>query len=822
MFLSMLTGDAAASHGHEFSRPTTPSQDAPQPRRRLPLRTPLSFLPYARQRSPHGPSPLGPGRSSTLPSRSKSVRVTMAELREEPDEEIDADELLKHLRMPGAFHNSFSEETVQASSTSTSPESVQTRSLSLEPEHVVPLTPTPLPTPILSSAPQPTAQFVEEEAVLPIKRVQRPKTCMRFAHPPPPTRPLGKKGILRPRVLLQLQQKSDSGFHKPMYDVLPASRFAPVTKIGQKLQRLRKERDGLAADDLVVLKAEDYKASDAQSEEVDISDARDVLGIICSIPGEPDSAMISLESGMWKASTGANGVHTLVLQGEHSQTARWYIPRAKRRNSTLDMEENRKFYFVKIDPSTTKHPTIASMTSSSIDVHDDYVTKTDPEEIIATDDLLRRLIIVSGLWLFFREGWSSNYKFDTLLRPAQNRAVSMPLEPTRRRSTFCRSPGISPSRPIVDENASGPVYGAGHLEVFTPPIPSTSPVSMSLAASLVQSDNSSFLGSDQMMAQTNGPNTTEHPLENSQPILPLTRAATDLDVWSQKRQSWNSHDLTSFNWQSATRSISRRMSTNRSVGPRNVAFLDQETTVTFKPSAPAHEDHGNRVGRLRRLSHSIRRPNSTRTHMKDVDFGEIEQEVPLEVNKMAQLDETMEETPALVLPILPVTDTSTIQEGQEKFEIDIVPAVRVTTPIPNRRVTSEPVVPTPPEKSILPPDRIDPIRSISLPITPSKGPQHDSPMESTDNLISAVRYTYWQQFDRLLERQNSPMPTSFPTSPTPMPQLERRPTLPPTLHIKPLTPVAPNVETPKTPVHTYAVERKPTWKEKLKHKFHHV
>jgi hypothetical protein len=751
----------------------------------------------------------------------------MAEVREEPDEESEDDNSLRHLRMPGAFHTFFSDENLQASSSTASPSTVYTESPPSEASHSGASTPTRSLTPVLPSDPEPATDYVIEDAqILPTKRIQRPKTCMRFAHPPPPTRPLGKKGILRPRVLLQLQQRSGSGFHKPIYDVLPASRFAPVTKIGQKLQRLRKERDGLAVDDLVVLRAEDYKTLDTHSEDIDFLDGRDVLGIISSVPGEPDSAMISLENGVWKATAGLKEFYTFVLQGEHSQTARWYIPVAKRKSVPSDDREGRKFYFANMDPNTKKHPAIASMTASNMDIYDEYVKTTEPEGIIATDDLLRKLIIVSGSWVFFKEGWSSNYKCDAGIRPPHNRTASMPVEAMRRRSTFCTCPARSPTRSVADDNIVALMAEGDGGDTLTPPVRSSTPASMSLAEDTVQSAGSSFHSSDQTMVPSNGANTTEHSPEHSRAALPLPRAATDTDIVNQKRRSWNGHDLSQFTWQSAKGSLTRRMSTK---GPKNVTFIDHETTVTFKTTTSTQADKGGRSMRhLRRISQSIRRPAPESQNAKAVDFQEVKFSKAAEPQPIMQADgSAIASTESIATSAVPPEHVpneeqhSTAESNEDASQGAIAAA--------SEPEISEPSVQTPSldeehAKALTPlpmaSKNTQPFRSFSQPLTP-KTPYTLSgiPAESTDNLVSAVKYTYWQQFDRLLERQLSPPPASPPPfTLSPPPELLLATPVPRSIEAQ--SPLTPTVASPKSPVHTGSLERKPTWKEKLKHKLH--
>jgi hypothetical protein len=737
----------------------------------------------------------------------------MAELREEPDEESEEDDFLASLRMPGAYHGSSPAQEyppVLASSSSDSPAGVDITSsqASIAPIYLPPLaravTPILLPTPV---------GVDESEPVVP-RRSRRPRTAYRFAHPPPPTRPLGKKGILRPKVLLQLQQKSDSGFHKPVYEVVPASRFAPRTKIGQKLQRLHKGRDGLAADDLVVVKTEDYKTSDTASEDVEFSDARDVLGMISAFPADPDSAWISLENSTWKATAGQNGSYTLTLQGEHSQTARWYIPKSKRKRNSIvgtpspsDNQEDRKYYFTNILPNTTKHPTVASMTPTNLEVYNEYVSTTTPEETIVTDVLLRKLIIVSGAWLFFREGWSTNYQFNTTPRPCRSRTVSMPVDTIRRRSTMSCSPSRSPTRSVVTEEGSTLDPKAGFRESLTPPKPSVSPSALSTSV-MSQSDARSMQGS--IITKAESVDTSERSLSASQVFSLQGRAATDLADKSQKRRSWSHNEFTNFNWQSAKGSLSRRLTTmKKEENTPNLALpsADDSLSTSAESSGKLPMRH------IRRIGQSIRRPTSAKTNIQTVDFKEIMLRTPAEPTAASRTDG----------PVEIETDTPMEPLGSPE-------ATAIETMVTSVTMTHEPTDLPEPRADASSSNESDNTRTSHVNGELESLEKFDSPMapptshaltvESTDTLastISVMQYSYWQQYDRLLERQSAIRTPSMQTAPR---RLVLSNIASESAYSEAKVPTIQQVETTVPDAPLPVPERKPTWKEKLKLKLH--
>jgi hypothetical protein len=96
-------------------------------------------------------------------------------------------------------------------------------------------------------------------------------------------------------------------------------------------------------------------------------------------------------------------------------------------------DESKQFTFSVIDPATRRHPVIAWMSHHSIDILDVYSipspSTTSPSSptgntdhrrpypdsldireqiVIETDHNLRTLIVVTGIWIAFREGWSQN------------------------------------------------------------------------------------------------------------------------------------------------------------------------------------------------------------------------------------------------------------------------------------------------------------------------------------------------------------------------------------------------------------------------------
>ncbi|KAF2749412.1 hypothetical protein M011DRAFT_465847 [Sporormia fimetaria CBS 119925] len=350
---------------------------------------------------------------------------------------------------------------------------------------------TPGPSPALSRAASLSSTTTAEGK--PKKKSPRPKTTYNLAVPPPIAGPRHKLH-LRPKVLLQLHQVVPGRRPKPVYEVIPFSLLAPRST--RRLARTFKGKDKLCPNNLLVVKTEGY---DNSHEEAKTDDerwgTRDVLGIICPPKksdrdphGKPE---VLLDDGTnWDITRMPNGGYEFSYVDEHGLTLkRRWVPKGPnpRRVSSMSTSSqvpgspglspgDRKFNFSTINPTSRRHPVIASMTRASIEVCDEYnmPSATSPptpglqqsftaplptpvsisDEVsfldaanehlpVRTDDALRAFIILTGIWVAFSEKWSatessakqfsSPHRLDTSLgRPCMSRAVSMSFIDTPR------------------------------------------------------------------------------------------------------------------------------------------------------------------------------------------------------------------------------------------------------------------------------------------------------------------------------------------------------------------------------------------------------
>ncbi len=285
------------------------------------------------------------------------------------------------------------------------------------------------------------------------------KTSFQLAHPPPTIRHRHCLSF-RPKILLQLQQISDATRPIPILDVIASAVFAP--KWARKSPGVFKGKDGLGADDLVIVNSQNYRSSDnmkgqrGTASDGDSWDAREVVAAICQprkkATGMEHRTEIRLNHGaMWEASPLSTGAYEFVSVDEkgNKMVARWVPRRSLIRRQTYNGHESanlpradqRRFTFSIINPDSRRHPVIATLSRSSIDISDHYSvpagmsrarslpssynhvpvaplspkagsngTESSKMGTIETDECLRNLIMITGIWVAFREGFSSNFR----------------------------------------------------------------------------------------------------------------------------------------------------------------------------------------------------------------------------------------------------------------------------------------------------------------------------------------------------------------------------------------------------------------------------
>jgi hypothetical protein len=313
------------------------------------------------------------------------------------------------------------------------------------------------------------------------KRSSRPKTSYSIAHAPPKGSARHKIHV-RAKPLLQLHQLSQSARPMPAYELLPSAIFSP--SLSRAVSKTLRTRHGHCPADLAIVKAEKYHQHEASQKEED--ESRDVLALICKgRKGDGNTtskAKLFLEDGSeWEAYSLPNGGYEFFSTDAHGlgMTARWVLrrPKARRSQSASDMttswgvdaaNQNKKFNFSTISPDSRRHPVIASLTTTSLDINDSYtipsalapspeISDHEQEEAaqdpvgtsdpIVTSQSLKTLITATAIWVTLREGWCPGYRYDDLmLRSPSLKLNASPIKSPTDMSSVATPKDDSPKR----------------------------------------------------------------------------------------------------------------------------------------------------------------------------------------------------------------------------------------------------------------------------------------------------------------------------------------------------------------------------------------
>jgi hypothetical protein len=211
------------------------------------------------------------------------------------------------------------------------------------------------------------------------------------------------------------------------------------------ITRVFKARHGLCVNDLVIFKAEKYNADEDEDEH----ETRDVIGLICKGRKDEQKAMgnkmrIHMASGKeWEAYPTAAGGYEFFTTDEHglALTLRWVPKRFKDGKKACMKDGSRRFNFSIISPNTRKHPVVATLNKTGLEILDSYklpkgsisTPLSTPKQVstilgdvmeeedgdehsseyCVTDDALREIITVTSIWVTLKEGWSPSFRYDS-------------------------------------------------------------------------------------------------------------------------------------------------------------------------------------------------------------------------------------------------------------------------------------------------------------------------------------------------------------------------------------------------------------------------
>lgn len=294
----------------------------------------------------------------------------------------------------------------------------------------------------------------------------RPKTQFSVCHAPPESR-ARQRLHRRPRSLLQLHRLRDAARPMPAFEVIPSTNFSLT--LNAAITRVFKTKHGLCPSDLVVLQAEKYSApSDEEDEDKEV---RDVIGLICKGRKDDDkqgggrAKIVMADGKVWEAYPINKGGYEFYSVDKNglALTVRW-VPKRNKDGSNVGKDGLKRFNFSTISPNTRRHPVIASLSKTALDINDSYKLPNltsiitplgtpnrsstiledamdDENDRLETDPHLRELITITSIFVTFKEGWSPSFKYDD----KDHISKFGPHSPTKSLASPIVSPPVSPA-----------------------------------------------------------------------------------------------------------------------------------------------------------------------------------------------------------------------------------------------------------------------------------------------------------------------------------------------------------------------------------------
>lgn len=345
-----------------------------------------------------------------------------------------------------------------------------------------------------------------------------------------------------PRLLLQLKAVSPDGHARPMLEVFPSSRIAGLVitpRLAKRFPGIFGVKRQLGYDDLVLMKRDDEELDREDSESGDSEDAFEkskLLAVYSPVKHSEETEIVLGDGSIWTAKALPNGCYDFVHVDEcgHVTTARWARRSAGKTPPTSPAADTLapppgypRFTFSIINPLSRRHPVMATLTHSSLNVQDTYttvsssygrfpprpigravsvnmpsrsasssspssplnsspedseadsaigITQPEPESertVRVVDEATKSLISITALWVVLRSGWSPNYIPSTHNHTSTHSDEKSPTSPTtgnerpRRRHTWSRP---VPSDSLCSSKASTPPMSRQPSDTETPQI----------------------------------------------------------------------------------------------------------------------------------------------------------------------------------------------------------------------------------------------------------------------------------------------------------------------------------------------------------------
>ncbi|KAI1118190.1 hypothetical protein F5Y14DRAFT_255501 [Nemania sp. NC0429] len=286
-----------------------------------------------------------------------------------------------------------------------------------------------------------------------------------LAHPPPKLRTKQRIIHMRPNLVLQVQQVTTGLRPVPTIDVYPSfagarAMMAPLLKGVPRIAGIKRE---LSGQDILLVKSENYvsQASESGSEDDDGGImARDLLAVISPSKTEDKAEIVLAEGAVWVATTRSIGnsyyyEFTSVDPMGTTITARWVrkqtissslpgslpgTPTSPKQNAAKSQFSDTKFTFSMIDPKCRRHPILATLTSSSLTIPENYTVVPQSANRLSSNsqssslnsppssdqnkigrrtqpvkEWQKSFISISAIWVALRHGWAPEFRLEDFI-----------------------------------------------------------------------------------------------------------------------------------------------------------------------------------------------------------------------------------------------------------------------------------------------------------------------------------------------------------------------------------------------------------------------
>ncbi|KAK9792143.1 hypothetical protein SCARD494_07191 [Seiridium cardinale] len=492
MFLHL----GASLHGHEFSNRNTPATGHAAPRRNSLLRS--SFSTPVNRASPYADSPSPSPTVKTTGTPLKRVRprpvsdYSPASL----DTVVRFLEPLKHepvlASKPEAMYEDDASTIVDISDSDTSRAASSTRR--------------------------------------PRRQLTRQRTSYVLAQAPPSLNKKQRFIHIRPKLLLQLQQVPVNQRPRPTIDVYPTSGIvntAIAAHLCKRFPRLSRIKSEKSIQDVLLLKSEDYAASeldsDSDADEESITN-RDIIAILSPLTGQDKAEIVLPDGTVWVASPrtiGGNFSYEFTTVDEHgiTTTARWVRRQVHTKSllvakpttspptsplSPMSMAStfpfpppspplDYKFTFSIINSNCRRHPIMATLQPSSLEIQDTYTSvsqssskypPTSPQLAalegaesereptskwtLPVEEWQKSFIQISSLWVALRHGWVPHFKLADFI--PQSASVTSSVSPKKHNRSRSYTTGTDLGSSTTSRTLTGRLRNGQPLKesTFTP------------------------------------------------------------------------------------------------------------------------------------------------------------------------------------------------------------------------------------------------------------------------------------------------------------------------------------------------------------------